>query len=92
MAHFIARVPYMLDPESHDYVDGVFYAYNRRATGRLHERETHFGPDLDQARVFNTRGAATSALKPFYPLDKIEVLPVKLTVQDILDLAKGKAP
>lgn len=90
MAHFIVRVPFIWDGEN--YVDGVFYAYHRRATGRVYERETHFGPDIEQARVYPTRAAAANSVRNFYDLDKVEVLPVNLTVQDILDLAKGKAP
>ncbi len=48
MTHFIVR-------------KGHLYQYPRRNNGVQYESRTTHGPDREQARVFNTKGAATNS-------------------------------
>lgn len=48
MAHFIVR-------------KGNMYQYPRRNNGKMYESRTAYGADRGQARVFNTKGAATNS-------------------------------
>lgn len=65
MSHFIVKV-------------GDQYQGPRRATGRLYENRTCLVDDIGEARVFNTKGAATSS-KNNAGLGG-EVLPVQLII------------
>ncbi len=69
MTHFIVR----WDRENEDYQ----YQYPRRNNGLLYESRTAHGPDKGQARVFNTKAAATNSSKGWG-----EVIEVELKVKD----------
>lgn len=38
--------------------DSGDYMYNRRSTDSMYVNRTHWGPNLDEARVFTTKSAA----------------------------------
>jgi len=67
MAHFIVRKKGKT----------LLYQYPRRNNGRLYESRTTHGPDAEQARVFNTKGAATRSNEGWG-----EVVEVELRVKD----------
>lgn len=56
---------------------GDQYQYPRRNNGRMYESRTTCGPDIEQARVFNTRAAAKNSSKGWGNVVEIEKIKVK---------------
>lgn len=56
------------------------WMYPRRATKVVYESRTAWGNDLEQARVFNTKSAATTAARATDPTEKWKLCQVKLVV------------
>lgn len=62
---------------------GVAYLTPRRATGAMYVSRTALSRDINDAKVFNTKGAAGNSAKSSKAIknkNKIEILPVKLVV------------
>jgi hypothetical protein len=64
MTHFIVRKDNL-------------YQYPRRNTGKMYVNRTTHGPDIGQARVFNTKNAARNSSRGWG-----EVIEIELKVKD----------
>lgn len=59
------------------------YLTPRRGTGRMYEARSTWG-DLDDAKIFQTRGAASNSAKQNLGHDNFQVCPITFTVGEPL--------